>query len=239
MAICGRVVAVVMPWQLRLLVLNISAEGSMTAEQTRSIPLKCSVGWAQTLFSEPERLHLCICGQDGLFTYSVPVGESRSGGQTEDLLPLWHMQRYTALQMELYRRQDWASYFPQFGAHGTTIIWLQRALHSTKHIGFATLPEGLSDARFAGGNSHSPHVYELEHPELPAMYAAGVYDYDEALGVAVFGNAFGELALFNLSALSLARLQSCFKPLLLLPEDAGYEFLPTVSHVCFFNPALY
>ncbi|EKM55408.1 uncharacterized protein PHACADRAFT_256018 [Phanerochaete carnosa HHB-10118-sp] len=56
------------------------------------------------------------------------------------------------------------------------------------------------------------------------MFAAGVYDYNEALGVTVFGNACGELAVFNLSALRIAPLEECFEALPIPDGDGRHGF---------------
>ena len=50
---------------------------------------------------------------------------------------------------------------------------------------------------------------------MPALYARGVYDYDETLGLVVFGNTFGELCMFNIANTDIAQLESCFQPFLI------------------------
>ncbi|TCD69480.1 hypothetical protein EIP91_007606, partial [Steccherinum ochraceum] len=48
---------------------------------------------------------------------------------------------------------------------------------------------------------------------MPALYCRAVIDFDQTRGVAVFGNAFGELAVCDLSSSDPESLEACFKPL--------------------------
>ncbi|EKM49257.1 uncharacterized protein PHACADRAFT_201841 [Phanerochaete carnosa HHB-10118-sp] len=55
------------------------------------------------------------------------------------------------------------------------------------------------------------------------MYAAGFYDYDEALGLVVFSNTCSKLAIFNLSALCNASLEGCFEAFPIPYDDRRHE----------------
>lgn len=46
---------------------------------------------------------------------------------------------------------------------------------------------------------NSSKIVEVFDESMPAQYFLGVHDFDEKRGVAIFGNAFGELALFDFS----------------------------------------
>lgn len=122
---------------------------------------------------------------------------------------------------------DWThavdTYHPKLGARGQTISWL-RAPTSLKGgpVTFATLKEGLLAKECPAGGGYSTSELEFhiggDDPGMPAMYAMGVYDYDGGLGVAVFGNVYGELALCNVAGSDICTLESCFVPLSYLPS---------------------
>lgn len=98
-----------------------------------------------------------------------------------------------------------------------------------KSFAFATLLEGLPASPPSDGHSPIEPTYILEHPDLPALYAACVYDYDDALGVAAFGNAYGELAVLNLGASDITLLSTSFE-LLVTPD--GVEEGASMPRVC-------
>ncbi|TCD63705.1 hypothetical protein EIP91_005076 [Steccherinum ochraceum] len=52
--------------------------------------------------------------------------------------------------------------------------------------------------------------YESQDPHLPALYWRPTYDFDELRGLAVFGNVFGELIVFDFSKTPLPLLGQCF-----------------------------
>ena len=60
------------------------------------------------------------------------------------------------------------------------------------------------------------------------MYMVGVYDYDEGLGIGIFGNAFGELALTSLVSSGFEELQMSFSPISLDGPYMPYDFMPQV-----------
>lgn len=68
-------------------------------------------------------------------------------------------------------------------------------------MNFSTMPCG----------SQKQVVFKLDHPDMPALYGMGVFDYDAALGLAVFGNMFGELAVFDLSGTNVKGVTQCFE----------------------------
>lgn len=79
---------------------------------------------------------------------------------------------------------------------------------------------------------HSPKIIEVYDESLPAQYFLGVHDFDESRGIAVVGNAFGELAIFDFSNASgndVRTLESCFEQLW-FPSIPKLQLLPFVSH---------
>lgn len=49
----------------------------------------------------------------------------------------------------------------------------------------------------SGEREDIPPPLKFTHLDLPALYAMGVRDYDPGLGLAIFGNYFGELTIYN------------------------------------------
>ena len=66
--------------------------------------------------------------------------------------------------------------------------------------------------------------------EMPALYAMSVRDQDESRGLVAFGNAFGELSLYDFSGSPANDLEGCFLGTAFPPLDATHtERLPAVS----------
>ena len=63
--------------------------------------------------------------------------------------------------------------------------------------------------------------------DSPALYCAGVRDYDETRGLLVLGSAYGELALYDYSGTDPERLEQCFTPINLRPMLYA-DTMPTV-----------
>lgn len=81
----------------------------------------------------------------------------------------------------------------------------------------------ISEVSHTSNYSH----FELSEPELPALYAGPVRDYDGGLGLLVVGNKMGELALYSLSGASLDALQDSLRRTSFPPWN-GQELIPTV-----------
>lgn len=64
---------------------------------------------------------------------------------------------------------------------------------------------------------------------MPVQYCLGVRDFDEAQGIAVFGNAFGELCLCDFSGSSAFHSEGLYSHPLRASSYGGEERLPTVS----------
>ena len=58
--------------------------------------------------------------------------------------------------------------------------------------------------------------------EMPALYAMSVRDQDESRGLVAFGNAFGELSLYDFSGSPANDLEGCFLGTAFPPLDATH-----------------
>ena len=66
-------------------------------------------------------------------------------------------------------------------------------------------------------------------PDVPALYAMAVRDFDETRGLTVFGNAFGELALYDFSGSNHESISQCFAQIHFSDAtNADRELLPLV-----------
>lgn len=163
----------------------------------------------------PSELRICISGEDGLHLYCLPRQEL-VGDHPESEIPSGYL-RYSYLIPDYHERKhtDLAiPCSPAFDATSTALTWLQGPSGGYgRQYSFCTLVEGLPSLVDSEQQAQQAIVYELEHPDMPVLYAEGVYHYDAGLGVAVFGNMFGELALFDLSGCGVGTLVGALQPL--------------------------
>lgn len=176
------------------------------------------------------KLYLALSGDNGLFMYCCAKDKLRSEGPRDDLSYVWGHQAAST-----YLPEPAGPYYEDpfkllFGSKCSTISWLSGPRDFDRPISFVTLPGGILKDNDIVHPQLAP-VYELKHPDLPALYALGVYDYNETLGVAIFGNAFGELSLFNLAGLDIRKIEGCFVPAVAsAAHNVGVDLLRTVSH---------
>lgn len=241
MALEDDLVAVVTPRTLQIWNFPCADDDDdVAANMRRSFALHHSVGFATCAFdwSLPGRssrsLFVALSGHDGVFVYSIPVDQLRTNTLPDNLPPIWKMENADLTDATAKRRFD-NPYRPLLGANGARVSWLSGCFATRpdrrRHVRFATLADSMWDTVGSPADVAEPVEYEL-HPDMPAMYAAGVYDYDDGLGLAVFGNAYGELALLDLAGLDLGRLSPCFKPICMFPPASGYEMMPQVCPMC-------
>ena len=72
-------------------------------------------------------------------------------------------------------------------------------------------------------------VTEWRGEPMATQYAVGVKDFDEARGLAVFGNAFGELYLCDFSGTNPTQLKGFLYETIAPNLYGNEELLPTVS----------
>lgn len=73
----------------------------------------------------------------------------------------------------------------------------------------------------------------LDRLDLPSLSAMAVRDYDPGLGLAVFGNYYGELVLYNLGGSATWKIRTCLKEpyVRIVPQLNDGLFHPIVSFV--------
>ena len=117
---------------------------------------------------------------------------------------------------------------PSFGHHSATISWFHAPQMNWKPISFETARLPLASHAVQG----SLRPYALGTVDMPALYCMGVRDYDEARGIVVLGNAFGELSLYDLSGTDSRQLEECFEEVTFAPLH-DEQVLSKVSVVVF------
>ena len=129
-------------------------------------------------------LRLCISCAIDLFVYDIHCNPC------EDIFSirmLWHHRASSDCDKS-------ALAGGMLGATGEAVAWLyggQVRWEFPVKFAIARLPV------HPGGSSTA--ISEWHDTQMPALHAQVVYDYDDARGVVVFGNAFGELSLYDFS----------------------------------------
>ena len=117
------------------------------------------------------------------------------------------------------------------GATGRTISWLYGAQVRWE------FPVKFAIARLPvhpGGSSAA--ISEWHDTQMPALHAQVVYDYDDARGVVVFGNAFGELSLYDFSDSDPDIFGGWLASKLVVPPRADQSLASTVCITINFQP---
>lgn len=228
MAIDDNIVAVVTPIEFQAFILVEQKDGTISVDRRTPIRRSRSVGFAQVSFGPASansclsKLYLCICRHDGLFAYSILKDRLLSNNRLDDDFSLVWSKPKPSHYVPEERSED--QYKPLFGSHCATLSWLANGAPLGKQVRFVTLPLGIPSSE----QLDPPLEYDLGHPDMPAMWAYGVYDYDEGLGCAIFGNAFGEFALFFLGSINVASLRDCFEPLRITTARSTDEIVSQV-----------
>ncbi|CAL1698373.1 unnamed protein product [Somion occarium] len=150
-------------------------------------------------------LRLCIACDDGIFVYQLDCDLSVG---SLSLTILWH---YTAPRTDEYILE--ASQV-SFGVTDGTVSFLLGAEENLEQpitFAMARIPVGDSDAK--------PPTFDWYDDTMPSQYCMGIRDYDESRGIAVFGNAFGELALYDFSGSDASLFEGTFRELSFTLED--------------------
>ena len=198
---------------------------------------------SRTLEDRGDMLYVCTTSEQGISVFRLPIGQLKRqafGPPThESPLVLEQIWRDNPSESSEYYRAHGGSrsfcseyrYLPKLSADCRTVSWLcGPPFLDGEQVTFATLADGLpgtsapqTHTRKTSWNTTFALQYTVRHPHLPAMYAQGVYDYDASLGVGIFGNAYGELALCNISGVDLKQLDRCLeKPH--LPSVNGHNW---------------
>lgn len=219
MSLADDFVAVV--FRRKLLLYQIMKAGEVILMQTYqfgfSVPLASIVPLSPS--NTPGSSHFCSHTETGPI-FVLALG-NRSGfrvyhaqSRRREKLPLVWLCRY------LYNSAA-TPYQPQLGGGGTSISWITRPTYSYGQLSsfcFARLPSSASDGQCRYVEPISPEYpqpgfYELQHESLPALYwkVSFSFDVDEVRGVAVLGNAFGEVVVCDFCHSPREILSSCFR----------------------------
>ncbi|KAK7679974.1 hypothetical protein QCA50_016920 [Cerrena zonata] len=132
----------------------------------------------------PAPLKLCITCTTGLFVYEILC---RPDTGVLSLNILWHHNK-PGMEPNPMMTQG------MLGCTGGSVSWLWG---STRNLGFTVR---FATARLPiGSREVHPTIFEWQDVNMPALYSSGVYDYDDARGVLILGNAYGELSLYDFS----------------------------------------
>lgn len=219
MAICDDLVAVVTPKHIKCFAFSCDDGGKLSASQISEVSLSYSVGFADARFIEDATpphplndLRVCIAGQNGLYLLHFSVDELRSRHLKPN--PSCIFSQPLPSGINLYLASDTAVTFrPLIDACGT-MSWFEginEGDDSEEPLSFRTISHAMNARHGQHGEPPTPLIFR--NSELPALYAMGVRDYDPGLGLAVFGNYFGELVLYNLGRSNISKITSCFGPL--------------------------
>ncbi|KAK7676667.1 hypothetical protein QCA50_016922 [Cerrena zonata] len=157
-------------------------------------------------------LRLCIVCSAGLFVYEVLCNPGKNIVTLDDI---WHHADVLT-----------PSHIPVlinggFGTTGESVSWLHG------HTGLQEFPVRFATARLPTEGNPRPTISEWHDVNMPALYSLGVYDYDEARGVLVLGNAYGELSLYDFSHSDPRLFGKCLATKLTPTPRSNQEILPT------------
>lgn len=240
MALRGDLAVAVTPKKVHLFSVTHTGSVEEHVKHIRSFELAVSVGFADVRFVRTtlkdgrcgHEIRICLAGEDGLYLYGIAEEDFHTAGV--QMTSIWSLPRTPTGHEAL-------PFCPAIDEDGT-ISWLEG--HPKNPLGInskgpllpisfhTTTRRPLADKDTLATTFPA---YELQDVELPAMYAMGVYHYDAGLGVAVFGNLYGELALVKFCDTSIRDLQACFEPIILHPAG-NTKVLPTVSLPIAFLP---
>lgn len=169
MVICDGLVAVCTPKHIKCFALSCCKDGGLSASLVSEVPLSYSVGFADASFIE----------------YDTP---SR---RPKDLLVPCHIfSQPLPPDVDLYCTFDMpVTFHPSIDACGS-ISWhegINKRDEAEKPLAFCA-----TSLFHSGEREDIQPSLKFTHPDLPALYAMGVRDYDPGLGLAIFGNYFGE-----------------------------------------------
>ena len=166
-------------------------------------------------YSSP--LRLCISCDDGIYLYEVLCDPNES---SLSLNRVWYQQ---PVPLPRKRHPNRLAFEAALGVTGKMVSWLycgRTWAHNRFTFATARVPDGK--------RNNDPAVVEWDAEPMETQYSLGVRDFDEARGLAVFGNAFGEVFLCDFSGTPSNQLEGCLKTPVKADLYCGEELLPTV-----------
>ncbi|KAK7677004.1 hypothetical protein QCA50_020033 [Cerrena zonata] len=171
----------------------------------------CTRSFLSCRSSDP--LRLCISCNEGLFVYEIAC-DPKNGMSSVQLL--WHYLPPPVPSADFYPVPSKAS----LGVRGTTVSWIHG------HVNEYDKPVSFAHTRVVPGETEPP-VFTMYDEDMPALDSLGLYDFDDARGVLVLGNAFGELSLFDFSGTDPGLFRNCLAPGIGAGSYTGQDLLPT------------
>ncbi|EKM61698.1 uncharacterized protein PHACADRAFT_190878 [Phanerochaete carnosa HHB-10118-sp] len=137
----------------------------------------------------PSALHVALCDKNGLHVYVIAL--QTTGGE---YTPVHRWSSRNVLERRRYCKTFTLA--PSFGSECRSVSYIAE---SGSNEGYFTLMTTLLPAICDTRTSDEAVAMsaKLTGANMPALYFAPVRDFDDALGLLVVGNAFGELVLFS------------------------------------------
>ncbi|EKM48114.1 uncharacterized protein PHACADRAFT_203235, partial [Phanerochaete carnosa HHB-10118-sp] len=235
MDIWDNFVAVVTPERLQLF--NTLNDTEMAVRKTL-LEFRGEVSFADVVFSSrpsdgatdgtgasTPMIHLCICDYLGLHVFRLLDVSS-------ELQHFYDVRRWSS-PLPLVADPAFMPYevAPRFGPGCTSVSWINAFEVGKGAYTFANgrLPAvGARAPRWQRTPDDGP-CFRLAAPHMPALYFHAVRDLDEALGLLVAGNAFGELVLCRFGGSALRELDGCFQEVRLPTIKNGLPFQTTTQ----------
>lgn len=207
MAICDDLIVVVTPNRVKCFAFSCDSDGQPLAYLLKQITLSYSVGFADAKFIDSvapgrsvEDLRVCVSGADGLYLLSFSSDELQSADSNPAASCIFSQPRPPGIGLSSASDVT-VAFCPVIDAHGT-ISWYEGINNCEERpLSFCTISHSA-----ANGMPRTP--LKFSHQELPALYGMGVRDYNPGLGLAVFGNYYGELVLFNLGCAKISKISA-------------------------------
>lgn len=166
-----------------------------------------------------DSLRLLARCTSGIYLFKMPLGEVPGALQLG-----WSMPYLPPSEVPAY------AMFPRFDRHPSSISFLSFGTTDDR-------PVMLQHAEFttrwwSTSMLFGPESFRVCDASLPALYYMPTYDLDEALGIAVLGNGYGELALCDLSRSRLPALRRCLETIALPRRQESWVRMPKEPVPC-------
>jgi hypothetical protein len=139
---------------------------------------------------------------------------------TSSLQMIWHYQPPPVLSADFYPVPAKAT----LGIVGSTVSWIHG--DGTEY----DLSVSFAYTRVIPGETE-PSPFIFYDKDMPALDSLGVYDFDDARGILVLGNAFGELSLFDFSGTNPHLFKTCLVSGLGVGPYIDQDLLPLVCRL--------
>ncbi|KAI0075220.1 hypothetical protein K474DRAFT_1676529 [Panus rudis PR-1116 ss-1] len=216
MAILDGFVAIIMRTKLAIFAMNSDDEARHTL--FLEAPISVPIGYAQLALlrdhsshlspSTPRYLlHVCITGERGLYYYQAHFDCNTT---SLDLNIMWGHCTKPRGSAKL-QPGELITVKPEFGVYPGTLSWLEHSFDDTTRLSTFTTINLLNMMSDSSSGTEGHNIFTIVDDALPDQHFMPVRDYDETRGIAVFGNGYGELALYDLSGTDPKQLEACLE----------------------------